>query len=238
METYSSSNNREEVKEIGKLKSNGDEKGIDENKGNQTSRAICKISYKNKYCTGFFMNMDSFKLLITNYHIISEEMLNETIKIEMYNKKVKIINLDKNSRFIEFYKNPLDITVIQINDKDVIEYVDFLDYDTNYSQGYTQYNEENIFASGYPFGKNLVTVSGRITSVPNSYEFRHDIATDIGSSGSPIILLSNSKVIGVSKRSYDNFKIGTFIGIIIDKLQNLNNMNPKGKLYYCRNISY
>ena len=149
------------------------------------------------------MNMDSFKLLITNYHIISEEMLNKPIKLEMYNKKVKIINLDKNSRFIEFYKHPLDITVIQINDKDVIEYVDFLDYDTNYSQGYTQYNEENIFASGYPFGEKLVTASGHIIGVPNSYEFRHDIVIDVGSFGSPIILLSNSKVIGVHKRHGD-----------------------------------
>ena len=158
METYNNTNNREEVKEIGKLENKGDEKGIVENKGNKTSRAICKISYKNKHGTEFFMNMDSLKLLITNYHIISEEMLNEAIKIEMYNKKVKIINLDKNSRFIEFYKLPLDITVIQINDKDVIEYVDFLDYDTNYSQGYTQYNEENIFASGYSFHLDVLLV--------------------------------------------------------------------------------
>ena len=88
METYNSISNRDEKKEIGKLKGNG--KGIAENKGNQTSRAICKISYKNKHGRGFFMNMDSFKLLITNYHIISEEMLNKPIKLEMYNKKVKL----------------------------------------------------------------------------------------------------------------------------------------------------
>ena len=121
------------------------------------------------------MNMDSFKLLITNYHIISEEKLNEPIKLEMHNKKVKILSVDENLRFIEFYKHPLDITVIQINDKDVIENVDFLDYDINYSQGYTQYNEENIFASGYPFGKKIVTVSGHIIGVYNSFEFRLDI---------------------------------------------------------------
>ena len=95
----------------------------------------------------------------------------------------------------------------------MIEYVDFLDYDTNYSQGYTQYNEENVFVPGYPFGKKIVTVSGHIIGVINSYEFRHDIATDFDSSGSSIILLSNSKVIGVNKR-HDDVDMGIFIGII------------------------
>ena len=42
---------------------------------------------------------------------------------------------------------PLDITVIQINDKDLIECVDFLDYDTDYSQGYDKYNEPTSSSS-------------------------------------------------------------------------------------------
>ena len=46
METISSANNREKIKEIAKLKSNGDKKGIDESKGNQTSKAICKYLKK------------------------------------------------------------------------------------------------------------------------------------------------------------------------------------------------
>ena len=116
----------------------------------------------------------------------------------------------------------------------MIENVDFLDYDTNYSQGYSQYNNKIVFASGYPFGKKIVTSSGHIIGVLNSYECRHDIATDVGSSGSPIILLSNSKVIGVHKKN-DNVNMGTFIGIIVDKLKNLNNVNLKGKIINKKN---
>ena len=41
-----SAENIDEKKEIGKLKSNGDKKGIDENKGNQTSRAFVKYLLK------------------------------------------------------------------------------------------------------------------------------------------------------------------------------------------------
>ena len=35
--------------------------------------------------------------------------------------------------------------------------------------------------------------------IKNNYEFKHNCNTDSGSSGSPILLLSNSTVIGIHK---------------------------------------
>ena len=69
---------------------------------NQISKAVCKICYNNKYGTGFFMNMGHFKVLFTNYHIISEELLNESIKLEMHSNKPKLLTLDKTHVLLNF----------------------------------------------------------------------------------------------------------------------------------------
>ena len=114
--------------------------------------SVCKISYKilnskkQKSATGFFILLfpqDSFRCLITNYHVISEELEDKYIELELCNKKVVKLLLDKNSRIISFFKRPKDITVIQINDQDIdiIENVDFLNYDMNYLNGYDIYEK-------------------------------------------------------------------------------------------------
>ena len=94
-----------------------------------------------------------------------------------------------------------------------------MDHDPDYTYGFKHYKDVTVFSSGYPYGEKMLTALGRIISV-NDYEFEHDIATEKGSSGSPIILLSNQKVIGVHKQANRNYNQGTFIGAIIDKLQN------------------
>ena len=53
----------------------------------------CKISYKNIYGTGFFMGFHYINYLVTNYHIIPEELLNESIKLEFQSKSLKTIVL-------------------------------------------------------------------------------------------------------------------------------------------------
>ena len=99
-----------------------------------------------------------------------------------------------NNRFIQYFDDPLDITVIQIKDKewDIIQNVEFLDYDMNFVIGYEQYKGSYIFALGYPYGDEIVSGSGKIINIKNNYEFEHNIPTDKGSSGSPIILLNIS----------------------------------------------
>ena len=120
-----------------------------------TSKAICKISYLNRKGTGFFLKVGSSKFLVTNFHVVSDKLLDKYIEIEMHNKKKKIIILDKKKRYIQFFQDPIDITIIQINEDDVIQNVGFLDYD---SRDYTQYKNEkvlDVFASGYPSNSNF-----------------------------------------------------------------------------------
>ena len=73
---------------------------------------------------------DSFKSLVTNYHVLNEKILNENIEIEIWNKKK--IKLNLNNRFYKYFEDPIDITVIQMKDSDEIyKYLEFLDYDIN-----------------------------------------------------------------------------------------------------------
>ena len=181
---------------------------------NNIEKSICKITYKinDKPAngSGFFMNLfpnnDSFRYLITNHHVIPEDLKDKKIELEIHNKKNIELFLDTKNRTIHFFNDPsLDITVIQIKDEDsdIIENVNFLNYDKNYLDGYDQYRNADVFTEGYPFGDDIVNGVGKIIKI-NNWEFDHNIPTDPGSSGSPIILLSTSKIIGVHKRSDKN----------------------------------
>ena len=174
---------------------------------NKVSKSICKIFYKenNKDIngTGFFMLLNNnMKCLITNYHVINENI--DNINIILYNNKKIKINLKK--RYYGFYQD-LDITIVDIEDvNEIIKNIEFLDYDLNYIKGYNQYINIDLFTLEYP--KNEIEVaSGKIIKIINNNEFIHTIDTDYGSSGCPIILSNTLKVIGIHKEGDKNEKI-------------------------------
>ena len=171
---------------------------------------------------------NSLKYLVTNYHNINPDKVIEDIEIEISNNKKMKLNLE--DRNIKYFKPPKDITVIEIKYNDSLYGdIEFLDYDNNYKKnGYKIYKNIDVFSIEHPFGKAAVCASGTITHISN-YELYHNISTDVGSSGSPIILLNNNinsiQVIGIHKNSDNNKKIngGTFIGEIIDEITNDSN---------------
>ena len=124
------------------------------------------------------------------------------------------------NRYIKFFPrdDDLDITIIQLKDSDnIIEYVDFLDYDLNYIRGYDQYLNNEIFTIEHP--KNEPEhASGKIIEIFNNFEFKHSIDTEGGASGSPLILINTLKVIGIHKAGHIDennlINFGTFIGEI------------------------
>jgi len=169
-------------------------------------RTICKIIVNNKgkiqYGTGFFMKIsDSKRYLVTNYHVIDLDSLNEKIEIEIWNKKKYLLN--PNNYNIKYLKEPKDIISLEIKDlDDNFLDVEFLNYDRNYEDGYLIYKDADVFTIEHPLGKNASCSSGKIINI-NEYEFDHNISTEPGSSGSPILLLSDNinliKVIGIHK---------------------------------------
>jgi len=196
-------------------------------------KSICKITVKEKggflYGTGFFMNISNeFKLLITNYHVINPKNINSDINIEIWNQKN--MKLRPVNRYIKYFEKPKDITAIEMKDTDDLCYdIEFLDYDTNYEKkGYAIYQDADVFSVEHPLGDDASCASGTILTI-EGYEFDHNISTDTGSSGCPIILLNNNinlmQVIGIHKNGDKRKKIngGTFIGEIINEI----NIIPK-----------
>ena len=189
------------------------------NKLNQLVKSICKISIKNLSATGFFMKVsDTQKYLITNYHVINE--LNAKDNIEFMTAENKIFKLTLNDRGIKYFKEPKDITVIEIKETDQIyKEVEFLNYDLNYKIGYSIYKNKEILCYFFN-GQNNLCSSGNLIGFTNG-EFNHNCPTDIGSSGAPIILVNSMKVIGVHKGGilFSNINYGSFIGEIIQEIE-------------------
>ena len=89
---------------------------------------------------------NNMKCLITNYHVINENI--DNINIILYNNKKIKINLKK--RYYGFYQD-LDITIVDIEDvNEIIKNLEFLDYDLNYIKGYNQYINIDLFTLEYP----------------------------------------------------------------------------------------
>ena len=188
---------KSELKDEAKLEVNTGHKPIPFNVANKVVKAICKISIKPKYGkpsygTGFFFKYsDSMKCLMTNYHVLNPSLENKNIEIELYNKKK--MKLKFNNRVTKYMKRPKDIAMIEIKESDEIyKDIEFLDYDLNYTKnGYSIYKNVDVFSVDNPNGKDASFASGRIINI-YEYEFDHNIPTDNGSSGCPIILLNNN----------------------------------------------
>ena len=203
---------------------------------NNFPKSICKITFTNNedqksYGTGFFMIYESLKCLISVYHVINENLINKSIEIEIFNNEK--FNLDLQSRFIKFFKQPKDISIVEIKDSDGIKDIEYLNYDKNNKEGYSQYKGMEVLSLGYPNGGDLSIGSGKIINI-NGYEFEHNIPIEEGSSGSPIILFNLEKVIGIHKHGdlEKRVNVGTFIGEIFDEIKNdLKELNNEKKKY-------
>ena len=195
-------------------------------------KSICKLNTGKSKATGFFLNsLNQNKYLITNNHVINRDIMTlySNVNIEIYDGKCFNLDLNNIQHNIKFYEKPIDITIIKIDDLDEIcSFVEFLDIDYNIKKDYKIYLYENVFTFGYPLGNDIECAPGKIVSISDK-EFLHNCDTERGFSGSPIILASNSKVIGVHKEGIIDKKLnaGTLLGIIGEFTENKDNINIK-----------
>lgn len=142
-----------------------------------------------------------------------------------YNETKISIKLDKKERYISYFDDEKDVTVIEIIDKDKIPENKYLLADLSYKYGYDIYKNGKFLLAGYPkdplYEKERHISSGEIKEI-DGFEFEHSLDTRHGSSGAPICLFDNIKVIGIHKQGdrYEPINYGTFIGTIIDELEN------------------
>ena len=186
---------------------------------NIIQKSICKLISGKCFGTGFFMEYKSENYVITAYHIISNNIKN--IEIQIWNKKIIKLNLD--NRYLILLKEK-DIAAIQVKQNEIID-IHYLKFDLNFTNGYSQYNNRDIFTIGYP--RNVLsTGSGKIKYIQD-FEFYHTIPTDNGSAGSPIVLFNSLNVIGVhqARDVLKRIKIGIFIGELIKEINIQNNKN-------------
>ena len=137
-----------------------------------------------------------------------------------------------NGRFIKFFK-VLDTTAIEIKETDYFyKDIEFLDYDKNYEKCCEFCVGKGVFSLYFPSGKEAVAASGEVIHI-NNKEFEHDIPTELGSAGFPIILLSNNKVIGIhcDVNWGKQTGIATFIFFIINEINKPIKTDNKSKVF-------
>ena len=184
----------------------------------QMKKYVCKICYKDgskgtgSFCKIPFPNKENLlPVLITSNHVIDESILNNdknTIVLSFNDEKdTKEIELDNR---ITFTNKQYDITFIEIKNNDGINNFFELEEDKNK----ILYVGETIYMLHYPNSKNVSVSYGVINEIEdNKYSFGHLCSTEKGSSGGPILNLSNSKLLGIHKGTDndDNINLGLFL---------------------------
>ena len=110
----------------------------------------------------------------------------------MFQRKKKIINLKLN-RYI-YANKELDFTLIKILEQDHLS--DFLFVDEFIHS--KDYENEDIFCIQFPKRGKLTVKLGQ-NFEKNGMYFYYQLETNSWSSGSPILLLDNKKLIGIHK---------------------------------------
>ena len=178
------------------------------------SKSICKIKIitrENEVIkgTGFFFEFficgRIFRCLISNEHVIKKDLIDTNTQIDLlYDNKEKTstIKLNSQERYIKtFIDNGLDITIVEILDKDNIRSNYFL-------MGYyysiiDRLIDNEICILGYPKGDEIAMSKGKLIKIDN-YEFTHLASTEPGESGSPIFI--DGIILGIHKQSSKNKK--------------------------------
>ena len=195
---------------------------------------------------GFFIRIpfpddnNYLTVLMTNNHIIDKSYLkkNRDIIISHNNVNDKM-QLKLKDRIIYTNKD-YDITIIEIKENDDnINF--FLELDKNIDKNFSYYGE-TIYNLQYYQLRNLSASFGIANRMDNkenkkSNFFLHFCNTEPGTSGSPLLLLSTNKVIGIHKAAHKKYSstIGLFLNeAIIDfneknkvKMEKIINSNIK-----------
>ena len=181
----------------------------------QMMNSICKIKINENFGTGFFCEVPFFydqktlKVLMTNCHILDpiDYCRNKEINLVLNDdKEVKKINLGIDRK--TYFNREFDIAIIEIKECDNI--TNFLELDENLFKYGDFYKDISTYILHYPMGNKAEVSYGKLIEI-NSYDIKHICNTMYGSSGSPILNLSNNKVIGIHKQSSDDVGKGTFL---------------------------
>ena len=194
----------------------------------QMKYSICNINNKNGNGTGFFCKISNIKLLITNNHIINQEIIknNNIIKVKLNDNKIS-----KDIKIKDYYISiEYGTTIIEINDNNNDINISYLEIDNEIFDEKINIDNESIYIIQYPKYDNEqkgAVSYGILSKIQDKYKIIHNCSTNEGSLGSPIIRLSNKKIIGIHKEDANkyNFNKGTLLKFPINEYLNKINKN-------------
>ena len=182
------------------------------NKINMQMDSICKIEKSESTGTGFLCSipypdkLHPLPVLITCYHIIGiEEIQNNKEIILKFNNETKIIKFDKPRKIYTSDLNHYDCTIIELKEGE-FKVDDLLEIDDNIFKVENlnkEYKNKTIYIIHYPKGKDIQNSVDVIKSIDYSNSrLEHFASTKDGSSGAPIFILENFKIIGIHLGKY------------------------------------
>ena len=204
------------------------------------SNSICRIE-NNCKGTGFFVKVpyisELLPVLITTNHAINIDDILSNKNISLYlngGEEIKELKLDDNR--LRYTNEKFDLTIIEIKenvDKLNVKYLELDDEIINYfkqkkkeSQDYfnNSYLNESIYLLNNTKDKDIFVSYGKLLYTNNS-DITYNCNIKEGSSGSPILLLNNQKLIGIhcgnSKQyKYNKGKLLIYSIIEFSKIKN------------------
>ena len=205
---------------------------------NQMRNSICKIRINQTNGTGFFCKIpyenNTMNVLMTNYHVLDEEYYNKNDELNLFindEEEVKRINLKTERK--KYFNKEYDLALIELKEDDRIPINNYFELDDNLFKDEIDayYQDISIYVLQYPLGNNAAVSYGLSNGINTNCEIIHTCSTEHGSSGSPILNLSNNKVIGIHKQGSINFNynIGTCLQFplndFFEKIKNENDPN-------------
>ena len=196
----------------------------------QMKKSICKVQGK-KDGTGFFCHISMKKrkipVLMTNYHIIDDNMVksNREVKLTLNENNTIFLKLKEENKI--FSDIEYDIMILNIENNNNFEDILYLELDENLDKENPEKIYESIYILHYP-NKNIYVSYGYGIKKLNINDIEHKCYTELGSSGSPILNLSNNKVIGIHKAYADKTKLedcynlGTLLKYPLEKIKEKN----------------
>ena len=175
--------------------------------------SICQV-YGQLTGTGFFCKIPyegkSIPVLMTNYHIISDDFLknNKSFEISINNGEIyDTINIKENCKIYSSIRDKYDIMIIKIKDEN--NKYNYLDLDEHLFDNNSEniYKNKSIYILHYTFNDKVHVSFGYGIEKLDEYYIKHLCNTDPCSSGSPILNLKNNKVIGIHSGVINNKNI-------------------------------
>ncbi len=169
---------------------------------------FCQTIIKNK----------TIKFLFTCNHVLDKSKIQIGSTIQLKHKDtIKNIEITKN-RFV-YTNEDLDYTCIEIFDNENFDNYFEIDSNINCNNPFQQYKDDLIVVMQSPGNEDISIAEGKIEDINNNKTIIHSAFTDLGSTGSPIILSTNLKIIGIHQRKYKEKKKGVYFKIILEDLE-------------------